>query len=154
MQTFRLARPAPLRTVVTGLAAGGAYLLAQAMDRRLSGNGYDDLMLWGGFVTPHPTRQRFVGLTVHGALSITLAAAYAALQPSLPRWPRWLRGMAFVQAENALLYPGVPLINAVHPSVRSGALPSLLTWRYGGVEVARHAAYGMVLGLLTPEDRT
>jgi hypothetical protein len=57
----------------------------------------------------------------------------------------------FVQVENALFYPGVPLLNAIHPEVRSGRLPTLLTWRYFWVEIVRHVAFGATLGALLKE---
>jgi hypothetical protein len=134
--------------VTAGIAASTAYLAMQAVDRRLLRHGYDDLLLWGGFVAREQRRQRLLGLAVHYTLGTLLAAVYGRLQAALPVRSAVLRAVLFVQVENAALYPGVPLINAVHPLVRTGKLPSLLTWRYFWVEVARHAAYGAVLGKL------
>jgi hypothetical protein len=133
-----------------GSLAAAAYLAEQTADMKLVSNRYDDLVLWGGFFSRQPARQRLIGGTIHLTLGIGLAAAYQASLPLLPAWPGWLRGVAFAQAENAVLYPGVPVLNALHPSVRSGRLPSLLTWRYYWVEIVRHVAYGVVLGALTP----
>jgi hypothetical protein len=147
-----LRRPSLSRSARAGIAGSVAYLLAQAVDRRLAPNRYDDLVLWGGFLTRDPRRQRLTGAAIHFSLGIALAAAYDALWPLLPGRSGVVRGVVFVQMENALLYPGVPLLNAIHPSVRSGELPSLLTWRYFWVEVARHAAFGAVLGLTIGED--
>jgi hypothetical protein len=134
------------RAVAAGSAASGAYLLAQALDRRLVPNGYDDLILSGGLISRDPTRRRVLGLLAHCTLGIALAAAYDATRPLFPRLAGPVRGLLFAQAENLILYPGVPLLNAMHPAVRSGDLPSLLTWRYFWIEIWRHAAYGLVLG--------
>lgn len=147
----RLARPSLRRSAVVGGLAGTAYLAEQALDMRLAPNRYDDLVLWGGFLSHRPMRQRLLGAAMHYSLSVVLAATYTAARPILPRGPEWLRGVLFVQAENALLYPMVPVLDAVHPLIRSGALPRLLTWRYFWVEIARHAAFGAALGALTAE---
>src|SRR5947209_6373074 len=112
----RLARPSLRRAAVTGGLASAAYLGEQALDRRLFPNEYDDLVLWGGFVSRDPVRQRLAGVAVHFTLGTLLAAAYEAAGSLLPAWPGPLKGLLFVQAENAMLYPGVPVINAIHPS--------------------------------------
>jgi hypothetical protein len=148
-----LVRPSLRRSALVGGIAGTAYLAEMALDMRVASNRYDDLVLWGGFVTPHRFRQRILGAGIHYVLSIALAATYGTLAPILPAWPGWMRGMAFVQVENALLYPGVPVLDAVHPEVRSGRFPSLLTWRYFWVEIARHVAFGITLGALLPERK-
>lgn len=149
----QLARPSMRRSAVVGGIAGTAYLAEMALDQRLASNRYDDLVLWGGFLTAHPKQQRILGASIHYTLSVALTAAYAAIMPLLPAWPAWLRGLLFVQVENAFLYPGVPVLNAIHPEVRSGRLPSLLTWRYFWVEIARHAAFGATMGALL-DDRS
>jgi hypothetical protein len=148
----RLIRPSVRRSAVVGGIAGTAYLAEMALDQRLASNRYDDLVLWGGFLTAHPKQQRVLGACIHYTLSVALTAGYAAIAPLLPTWPAWLRGLLFVQLENAVLYPGVPMLNAIHPEVCSGRLPSLLTWRYFWVEIARHAAFGATMGALL-DDR-
>lgn len=145
---FELTRPSLRRTVVTGSLASAAYLGAQALDRRVAPNEYDDLVLWGGFLSRRRRWQRALGLVVHFSLGITLAAVYESVRLPLPPMPGWFQGVLFAQVENALLYPGVPVLNAIHPEVRRGRLPSLLTWKYFLVEAFRHAAYGVVLGTL------
>ncbi len=149
--TPRLVRPSLPRVIVAGTVASAAYLLEQGVDRRLTPNRYDDLLLWGGLLSRDPRRQRRLGFAVHYTLGITLAAIYAALLPSLPRLSGWRRGVLFAQTENLVLYPGVFVLNSIHPDVRAGRLPSLRTWRYFWVEAARHAAYGAMLGMLNPD---
>ena len=148
-----LTLPSVRRSALVGGIAGTAYLAEMALDMKVAANRYDDLVLWGGFVTSHRIRQRLVGAGIHYLLSAALATAYDAIAPLLPSWPGWARGVAFVQVENALLYPGVPVLNSIHPEVRSGRLPSLLTWRYFWVEIARHVAFGATLGILLPERK-
>lgn len=151
MPRITLAHPTFRRSVAVGSLAATAYLVEQEIDRRLISNSYDDLVLWGGFLSHDFRVQQSLGLLAHYTLGISLAALYGALLPSMPKGPGWLRGLVFTQVENALLYPGVPLLNRVNGAVRRGQIPSLLTWRYFWVEVARHAAYGLVLGALMPE---
>ncbi len=134
--------------MLAGGLAGTAYLAEMALDMRIASNRYDDLVLWGGFAVRGTGRQRLVGGIFHYTLSIAVAGVYMALAGVLPRWPGWLRGLLFIQVENAVLYPGVPILQSLHPEVRSGRLPSLLTWRYFWVEIARHAAFGAVLGVI------
>jgi hypothetical protein len=144
-------RPSLRRSALVGITAGSAYLAEQALDMRLAPNHHDDLLLWGGFLSRQPVRARLLGLMVHYTLSVALATAYAAVSPALPGRSGWVRGLLFVQAENALLYPGVPFLDALHPGIRAGRLPTLRTWRYWWVELARHAAFGAVLGALSEE---
>jgi hypothetical protein len=148
----RVARPSVCRITMVGGIAGTAYLAEMALDMRVASNGYDDLILLGGFLTRQPVRQRLIGAGIHYSLSVALAAAYTAFAPFLPAWPGWVRGLLFVQVENALLYPGVPVLNAIHPEVRAGRMPSLITWRYFWVEIVRHVAFGATLGALL-DDR-
>lgn len=148
----RIPPPTLRRSTMVGGIAGTMYLAEMALDMRVAANSYDDLVLWGGFVTRHPVRQRLIGACIHYGLSAVLAAAYGRSASILPAWPGWLRGLLFVQVENALLYPGVPVLNTIHPEVRAGRLPSLLTWRYFWVEIARHVAFGATMGALL-DDR-
>lgn len=136
------------RVLLAGGVASGGYLCAQALDRRLTGNEYDDLLLWGGLLSSVPRRQRALGLGVHLTLGMSLAAVYSILLPSLPTMPGPIRGFLFAQLENSLAYPGVPLINRIHPEVRSGRLPRLTTIGYWAAETWRHAVYGLLLGAL------
>ncbi|MBV9279505.1 MAG: hypothetical protein JOZ41_05445 [Chloroflexi bacterium] len=147
MPSPRLARPSLRRSLIAGGAASTAYLLAQALDRRLTGNRYDDLILLGGAVSRHPRRQRVLGAGAHYAVGTILALLYDALRHSLPRLTGWRRGLLFIQVEHALTFPGTAFGTRFHPAVRRGELPWLWTWRYLWVETARHAAYGLVLGM-------
>jgi hypothetical protein len=123
------------------------------LDMRLVPNSYDDFVLWGGFVSRQAGRPRLIGAALPYLLSFTVASVFNAFTPAMPRLPGWLRGLLFIQVENAVLYPGVPLLQKIHPEVRSGRLPSLLTWQYFWVEIARHAAFGAVLGIVTERQR-
>lgn len=143
-------RPALGSVLLAGGVASSGFLVTQAVDQRLTGGGYDDLLLWGGLLSRDPARQRLLGAGVHFALGVALAAIYDALLPLLPDLPGPVRGMLFAQVENTLAYPGVPWINRRHPEVRSGRLASLTSPRYWLLETIRHAVYGALLGTLLP----
>lgn len=134
------------RSLLPGLLASTAYLAEMAVDLRAFRTGYDDLVLWGGFLSRHPRRQRVFGALGHYTLGTGLAVTYGLLLPGLPEGPGWLKGLLFAETEHLLTFPSVALGDRVHPAVRAGRLPRLATWWYFWIETARHAAYGVVLG--------
>jgi hypothetical protein len=124
-----------------------------ALDMRLTRNRYDDVVLWGHLFTRNPAYQRPVGLAVHFGLGISLAATYGMLRPVLPRLSPALLGFLFAQIESAVTFPSVLWADKHHPAVRSGTLPRLWGRGYFAAEAARHAAYGVVLGVLSEERK-
>jgi hypothetical protein len=117
-----------------------------ALDMWLTGNRYDDLVLWGGIVARDPVRQRELGLLGHFATGISLAALFSGVRPTLPRRPAWQQALGFVLVEHLTSFPLVGLGDRRHPAVLRGELPPLRTWTYFWVETWRHLAYGLALG--------
>jgi hypothetical protein len=144
----RLTWPPLSRVLFTSFIASTAYLGMMMIDMRVTRNRYNDLVFWGGYGSRVPRRQRIIGIALIYTVGSVVTAVYGALLPLLPRWPGWLLGACFVQTENIVRFPTVVPMNAVHPSVRSGELPPLWTWRYFWLEADRHIAFGLVLGLL------
>lgn len=144
----RLTWPPLSRVLFTSFVASTAYLTAMAIDMRVTRNRYNDLVFWGGYVSRVPLRQRLIGIALIYTVGSVVTAVYGALLPFLPRWRGWLLGACFVQTENIVRFPTVVPMNGVHPSVRSGELPPLWTWRYFWLEADRHIAFGLVLGFL------
>jgi hypothetical protein len=140
--------------MIAGAAASTAYLAEMAVDMRLTGNRYDDLILWGGFLSRIPRRQRLLGALVHYGVGTGLAVAYQMIQPLLPGAPGWIRGALFAQVESAILFPTLVPMNAVHPAVQRGELPQMWGILYFNLEVLRHLAYGITLGLIVDEAQT
>ena len=61
----------------------------------------------------------------------------------------WRAGVAAAQLENAVLWPGMVVVDRRHPDRRSGAWPPLLlNPRVFAQEVGAHAIFGAVLGAL------
>ena len=144
-----LTRPSPGRALTAGVAASAAYLAAMAIDSRSFGQRYDDITLWGDLLTSHPRLQRPLGLAVHFSIGTALAASYQAALPALPRLPGWLKGLIFCQIESAGTFPSVLWADVHHPAVASGKLGRLWSRDYFLAEAFRHAAYGIVLGVLS-----
>ena len=61
----------------------------------------------------------------------------------------WKVGVTAAVAENMLVWPGMALVDRLHPDRRSGVWPPLLrNGRVFAQETAVHALFGAVLGLL------
>src|SRR5919204_6584789 len=59
------------------------------------------------------------------------------------------RGVLAAEAENLVLWPGMIVVDRIHPERRNGTWPRLLTnRRVIAYEVTTHALFGTVLGLL------
>ena len=107
---------------------------------------YSDVRLLGRVVT----RRRgwpAVGLAVHLANGAVFGAAFARLGLRGTR-----QGVAAAQLENLLLWPGMLVLDRIHPDRRSGAWPPLFTdRRVVGYEIAAHALFGALLGRLVSD---
>ena len=135
------------RGAVAGIAAAAAWAAAEPLLRRLLGTPYSDLRLLGALVT----RGRLwwpAGLALHLANGAVFGAAFERLGGR-----GWKRGMLVAQIENMGLWPGMALIDRLHPDRKSGAWPRLLTnGRVFAYEAAVHALFGCVLGALLSDD--
>src|SRR5689334_22648030 len=130
------------RAVSTGLAAGSAYLAAMWLDNRLSSQEFNDLKLVGQFFTTKSPWWMAQGIAGHYAFSMIMACLYARIfYPRLPL-PPLLKGIVFLNIENAVLYPLGPLVDRVHAGIRSGQLPPMFTTKTFLGQVVRHIAFG------------
>ena len=87
---------------------------------------------------------RTVGTAVHLANG---AAAGVAFQRLGLRG--WKQGVAAAVVENTVIWPGMAVVDRLHPDRRSGAWPPLLrNGRIFAQETAAHALFGAVLGSL------
>ena len=132
--------------VISGLAAGAAFVAVLEADLRLTGRNVDDLLVLGRPFAEEPTRARAVGGVIHALNSLAVASLYAMLEPRLPGRP-WLKGFIFANVENVILYP-ITLFEDIHPAVRTGQVDRYFTWPAFWQSVPRHIAFGVVLGVL------
>jgi hypothetical protein len=136
-----------LRGALGGIVACGAWAAAEPLARRLAGTTYTDVRLLGALATGGGPRWRPVGVGIHLANGAVFGALFARLGGR-----GWRAGLAAAQVENVLLWPAMALVDRVHPDRRSGAWPPLVSDRRVLVqEVAMHALFGVVLGLVVDE---
>ncbi len=134
-----------LRVALAGAAAAGVWVAVEPAIRRMTGGRHGQVRLLGGLVAPRgPWRE--IGLGMHLANGAAFGLAFDRLGLRGAG-----RGAFAAEAENALLWPLVGVIDRIHPDVRSGAWPPLAT---NGSEFAQealgHAVFGVVMGALIP----
>ena len=139
-----------MRGALAGTAAAAAWAAAEPLAAKTfrPPAGYSDVRMLGGLLT-RGSRWRAAGLAAHLANGALFGAVFARAGGR-----GWREGLAVAQAENLALWPAMAVVDRFHPDRRSGAWPPLLTnARVFGYEVAVHALFGVVLGVLarTPQ---
>lgn len=127
-----------------GIAAAAVWAAAEpVVGRALGVPWYSDARLVGRTLTTGPL-WRPLGIAVHLATGATFGAVFAGLGGR-----GWKQGVLAAEAESALLWPGMAVIDRIHLDRRSGAWPPLLgNGRVFAYEVVVHAIFGAVLGTL------
>jgi hypothetical protein len=123
-----------------GVAAAATWIAVEPLVARAFGTTYSDVRLLGRAVT----RRRawpLVGAALHLGNGAAFGWALGRLGADRP----W-QALAAAQVENALLWPTLAVVDRIHPDVRSGAWPRLLTSRRVlGQEVVNHLVFGAAL---------
>jgi hypothetical protein len=133
------------RAALAGAVAAGCWAAAEPLLGRATGGYHRQARLIGGLVAPEGS-WRAVGLVVHLANGAAFGIAFDRLGGYGVG-----RGVLAAEAENALLWPLVAVLDRIHPDVRSGDWPPLLRNRNAAAqEVLGHAVFGAVLGGLLP----
>jgi hypothetical protein len=128
------------RWALAGAVAGVAWRAAEPTLRRLFGHPYSDPELVTAFVASGRMLPP-LDYAVQAAGGAAFAAAFARLGGRRTR-----TALAAVLAENALLLAAAPLVDRVHPFVRSGRWPPLAgNRRAAAVSVSGHALYAALL---------
>jgi hypothetical protein len=137
------------RGALAGVVGAAAWAAAEPLARRVFGTTYSDTRLIGRLVT-RGSLWAPAGLAVHLANGAAFGAAFEVLGG------RGLRtAVIAAQVESALLWPGLALVDRIHPDVRSGAWRPILTdRRVFAQEVAMHALFGAVLGAIVRDERS
>jgi hypothetical protein len=124
-----------LRGALAGIVAAAAWGRAEPALGRAFGVPYSDI--------------RLLGAAVRGGLHLVNCAVFGAAFERLGGHGVG-RALVAAQVENALLWPGMAVVDRFHPDRKSGAWPPLLrNGRVFAYEVATHAIFGIVLGSLT-----
>lgn len=114
------------------------------MLKRVFGTPYSDVRLLGRFAT-HGRAWPAAGLAIHLCNGAAFGAAFEKAGFGGVR-----AGVAAAQVENFVLWPGMAIVDRIHPDRRDGNWPPLLTnGRVAAQEVVGHALFGAVLGSLT-----
>ncbi|MGH3004923.1 MAG: hypothetical protein ACRDOS_03295 [Gaiellaceae bacterium] len=134
-----------LRGALAGMAAAAAWAAAEPLASRLlrPPPGYSDVRLLGAVLTQRPA-WRPVGIGLHLGNGALFGAAFERFGGGGVG-----QGVLAAQAENLALWPGMAVVDRLHPDRKSGAWPPLLrSRRVFAYEAAVHALFGAVLGLL------
>jgi hypothetical protein len=136
-----------LRAALAGATAAAAWAAAEPALQRIFGTPYSDVRLLGAPLSRR--RWRLAGTAIHLANGAAAGVAFRRLGLR-----GWKAGVAAAQLESAALWPGMAVVDRLHPDRRSGAWPPLLlNPRVFGQEAAAHALFGAVLGALVREER-
>ena len=140
------ARDTALRGAAAGVAAAAAWAAVEPLAARVLKTDYTDVRLLGRMATARGWAP--AGLAIHAANGAAFGAVFAL---SGARGPR--AGLAWAAAETVATWPGMALLDRIHPDRRSGRWPRLLTdRRVFAQEAAMHALFGLLLGLMV-DDR-
>lgn len=134
------------RGALAGMAAAAAWAAAEPLAARVfrPPAGYSDVRMLGALVT-QGRGWPAVGLGAHLVNGAVFGAVFARAGGR-----GWKQGLAVAEAENLALWPAMAIVDRLHPDRRSEAWPPLVSnARVFGYEVAVHALFGVVLGVLS-----
>lgn len=132
------------RGAAAGAVAAGVWSALEPLAARAIGTTYTDVRLLGRLASP--ARWRVAGAVVHVANGAAFGAVFGLAGRGGLR-----DGLAWTGAETLATWPGMALMDRIHPDRRSGHWPEpLLTdRRVFAQEVVMHGVFGTVLGLMT-----
>lgn len=138
----------PARGIARGAAAGAvaatAWSAVEPLAARALGTGYTDVRLLGRLASAR--RPGAAGLLIHALNGAAFGALFTWRRASGPA-----AGLRWASAEAAATWPGMAVLDRIHPDRRSGRWPRLLTnRRIMAQEALMHALFGVLLGLLAP----
>jgi hypothetical protein len=138
------------RALIAGVAAGSSYLASAWLDSKLNSHPFNDLKLVGQMFTTKSPSWQVQGVAGHYGFSAALSLTYAAWFHKRLPGPDWLRGITFLQLENASLYALALAVgfDRFHAGIKSGQLPPLANMKTFKGQVVRHVAFGLVLGTI------
>jgi hypothetical protein len=137
-----------LRGTVAGAAAALVWYACDPLLKRTFGTPYADPELIGPFVTRGPL-QRYVNVVTHTATGSGFGHLFERFGGRGVR-----QGVAAALVENTVLWPGMIVVDRIHPARRDGTWPPLFANpRVFAQSTAGHALFGVVLGLLVRADR-
>jgi hypothetical protein len=135
------------RGAFAGIVAAVAWAAAEPALGRAFATPYSDVRLLGRTIT-RGRAWPAAGLALHAANGAVFGAVFERLGGR-----GVVRGVAAAELESLVLWPGMAVVDRVHPDRRSGDWPPLFrNRRVFAYEVATHALFGLVLGLLLGDE--
>ena len=131
------------RGALAGAVAAATWQGCDPVLKHIFGTPYVDAELIGPFITRGPL-QPLVNFATHTAAGAVFGHLFEELGGHGIR-----RGVTVALVENTLLWPGMAVIDLIHPSVRDGTWPPLVgNARAFASATTGHAFFGALLGLL------
>jgi hypothetical protein len=137
-----------MRGALSGAAAAATWHACDPLLKRTFGTPYADAELVGPFFTRGPL-QPLLSVAAHLAAGAGFGHVFERLGGKGVR-----RGVAAAVIENTLLWPGMLVLDRIHPARRDGTWPPLFAnARIFAQSTAGHALFGAVLGALVRSER-
>jgi hypothetical protein len=137
-------RRAMARGAVAGALAATAWSALEPLASRAFGTDYTDVRLLGRMASER--RWAAAGTAIHLVNGAAFGAVFAGAGGRGPR-----AGLAWTMVETLATWPGMAVLDRIHPDRRSGRWPALVTdRRVFAQEVVMHALFGLLLGLMVP----
>jgi hypothetical protein len=131
-----------LRGPVAGAVAAAVWQACDPALKRMCGTPYADAELLGPFIT-RGRHEWLANLATHCAGGATFGYLFERLGGRGVK-----SGVKAALVENTLLWPGLAVFDRIHPKVRDGTWPRLVTSpRAFASATAGHALFGVLLGL-------
>ncbi|MEX0816399.1 MAG: hypothetical protein WD027_03055 [Gaiellales bacterium] len=136
-----------LRGALAGAFAALVWGAAEPLLQRAAGTPYSDIRLLGRTLTDGP-HWRAAGLAMHAANGAAFGWVFARLGGR-----GWKQGIAAAELETIALWPGMAVVDRLHPDRRDGTWPPIVTdGRAFALTAAGHAVFGALLGALLTDD--
>jgi len=132
-----------VHAAIAGATAAAVWIASEPIMRRLVGGTHRELRLISGTLAGDRGRDG-LGWAVHLVNGAAFGVAFRRLGG------RGVRdAVVAAQVENAILWPGMAVVDHIHPDICSGRWPRLFSDR-GTIaqEIAGHVVFGVVLGAL------
>lgn len=135
-----------VRGAVAGAVAATAWSAVEPLAARAFGTTYTDVRLLGRLASRR--HWALAGTAIHAANGAAFGALFAVAGARGPR-----DGLLWTGAETVATWPGMALLDRIHPDRRSGHWPRLVTdRRVFAQEAVMHAFFGILLGLMVPSS--
>jgi hypothetical protein len=132
-----------MRGPTAGVIAAATWAAAEPALGRLLGTPFSDVRLLGRVVTRGPAWPA-AGLALHLANGAAFGWTFERLGLRGAK-----QGLLAAEVEDLILWPGILVLDRIHPDRREGTWPRLATnRRVVAYELATHALFGLVLGAL------